>query len=107
MANWSSRSTFERFYHRSECLSEFTRAVFQSGHSSRYDLCLKRTTSYIVLFLVSRNSRIQFTDSPEDKVHKGRMDCMKRSRIQGTLQSHVICVFYILPFYSSMQMASF
>ena len=44
VANWSSRSTFERFYYRSEGSSEFTRVVL-SGPSSRYDLCFKRTTS--------------------------------------------------------------
>ena len=45
VANWSSSSTFERFFYRSEGSSEFTRAVLQSGHSRRYDLCFKRTTS--------------------------------------------------------------
>ena len=43
---------------------------------------------------------------PEDKFRKGRMDCMRRWRIQGTVQSHPhdICALYP-PFYSSMEMA--
>ena len=45
VANWSSRSTFERFYYRSEGSAAFTRAVLQPELSSRYVMCFKRTTS--------------------------------------------------------------
>jgi len=43
VANWSSRSTFERFYYRSEGHDNYTRAVLQSEYSSRYVVCFKRT----------------------------------------------------------------
>ena len=45
VANWSSRSTFERFYYRSEGSAAFTRAVLQPELSSRYVMCFKHTTS--------------------------------------------------------------
>ena len=39
-ANWSSSSTFERFYHRSSDPSAFAKAVLQSrGNNNRYVLC--------------------------------------------------------------------
>ena len=38
MANWTSDSTFERFYYRSECSAAYTRAVLQQDHSNRYVL---------------------------------------------------------------------
>ena len=55
VANWSSRSTFEHFYYRSE-----------------------------------------------NKVHKGRMDCMRRWKIQGTVQSHPYVCSFILPSLSTI-----
>jgi len=46
---------------------------------------------------------------PEDEVCKGRMDCMRRWRIQGTVQSHLLFIcdhaHYILPLYSSVELA--
>ena len=45
VANWSSRSTFEHFYYRSEGSAAFTRAVLQPELSSRYVMCFKHTTS--------------------------------------------------------------
>ena len=49
-ANWSSSSTFERFYHRPSDPSAFTKAVLQSRSDGRYVpcksyMCFKRTTS--------------------------------------------------------------
>ena len=49
MANWSSDSTFECFYYRSEGSEAYTRAVLQQERSNRYVsnfiMCFKRTTS--------------------------------------------------------------
>ena len=39
VANWSSRNTFERFYHRPSDSSAFTRAVLQSSKNLRYITC--------------------------------------------------------------------
>lgn len=36
VANWSSRSTFERFYHRPSDNTTFGRAILQSSENSRY-----------------------------------------------------------------------
>lgn len=45
VANWSSRSTFERFNYRSEGCAAFTKAVLQPEHSIRHAVCFKCTTS--------------------------------------------------------------
>ena len=49
VANWTSDSTFERFYYRSEGSEAYTRAVLRQEHSNRYVsnciMCFKRTTS--------------------------------------------------------------
>ncbi|XP_065918235.1 uncharacterized protein [Dysidea avara] len=37
VANWSTRSTFERFYHKPSEPSAFTRAVFQSGQNYSHE----------------------------------------------------------------------
>ena len=44
VANWTSRSTFVRFYHRPSDSSAFTRAVLQSSKNFRYITCFKCTT---------------------------------------------------------------
>jgi len=45
VANWTSRSTFERYYHKPSEPSAFTRAVLQSSQNCRYAICFERTTS--------------------------------------------------------------
>ena len=44
-----------------------------------------------------RNLRNTIHRFPEDKVRKGRMDCMRRWRIQGTVESHPYVHLFILP----------
>ena len=86
VANWSSRNTFERFYHRPSDSSAFTRAVLQSSRNLRYTTCFKRTTSkHCTLYPEPPKYNLQI---PEDKVRTGRMDCMRRWRIQCTVDSH-------------------
>ena len=106
VVNWSSKSTFERFYYRSEGSTAFTRAVLQLEPSSRYVICFKcKLVNTVPCIRSFRNTIPRF---PEDKVHKGRMDCMRRWRIQGTVQSHpyvATLVHSTLPLYSFMEFA--
>ena len=81
VANWSSSSTFERFYHRSSDPSAFARAVLQSRSDGRYVPC--NHTCALNVPLVNtvpciRNLRNTINRFPEDKVRTGRMDCMRR-----------------------------
>ena len=104
MVNYSSRSTFERFYYRSEGSAAYTRAVLQSENSSRYIVCSK----CIAVPLVStvpciRNTIHRFS---EDEVRMGKMDCIWRWRIQGTVQSHPHFrrPYITFPSYSALEM---
>ena len=49
VANWTSRSTFERFYYRRESSAAYTRTVLHPGLPTKYirvyDMCFKHTTS--------------------------------------------------------------
>ena len=40
MVNWSSKSTFEKFYHRTQGSPSFTRAVLQERQANRYNWCM-------------------------------------------------------------------
>ena len=61
--------------------------LLHSGHSSRYDFFALNIPLVSTVPCIQNlwNTIHRF---PKDKVHKGRMDCMSRWRIQGTVQSH-------------------
>ena len=40
VANWSSKGTFEKFYHRTQGSPSFTRAVLQERQFNRYNWCM-------------------------------------------------------------------
>ena len=85
VANWTSRSTFEKFYHSPSDSSAFTRVV-QSSKSFRYIRCFKSTTSkHCTMYLELPKYSLQI---PRGRRPQGRMDCLRRWKIKGTVDFH-------------------
>ena len=104
VANWSSRSTFERFYHRPNDSSAFTRAVLQSSRNLRYITCFKRTTSkHCTLYPEPPKYNLQIPRGQSPHGEDGLYEEVEDTRYSGLPPLVYSCITSTLPFTGTSQ----
>ena len=103
VANWTSRSTFERLFHCPSDSSAFTRTVLQSSNNFRYITCFKRSTSkHCTLYLEPPRYNLQIPQGQNLHREDGLYEEVKDTRYSG-LPSPCLLFYYKYPPSFSLQ----